>query len=84
MRQLDQSAKRERRGKASHALTCPANERRGSEVVPAGAGVMAERLQCLQCLQLQLQWLFSAFYERSRSITRFSTYGRLELIGSES
>lgn len=69
-------------------LTGPANERRGSKVVPAGAGVMAEhlqRLQCLQCLQcLQLQRLFSAFYEHSRSIRRFSTYGRLELIGSES
>lgn len=64
-------------------LTSPANERRGSEVVPAaGAGVMAERLQRLQCLQLQR--LFSAFYERSRSIRRFSTYGRSELIGSES
>lgn len=62
--------------------TGPANERRGSEVVPAGAGVMAERLQRLQ--RLQLQRLFSAFYERSRSIRRFSTYGRSELIGSES
>lgn len=63
-------------------LTGPANERRGSEVVPAGAGVMAERLQRLQ--RLQLQRLFSAFNERSRSIRRFSTYGRSELIGSES